>query len=441
MTESSARSIPPPLLTRLFGIRPEEIAAVALSFTYFFCLLSGYYILRPIRETMATISGSHTIPYLFTGTFFAMMFATTVFGWIASRFPRKTFLPWVYFFFVANIALFYLAFANTGGDEETGTWLARTFFVWISVFNLFAVSVFWSFMADIYSKGQVRRLFGVISAGGSLGSIAGSRFTQELAEDIGTTNLLPISALLLLACVVCIYQLRKLAIEDRGGLEAHDRSDHRAMGGRALDGIRFVFSSPYFGAIALALFMTNLLGGVLYFYQIDLVSRAESAIDARTGLFAQLNFYIGILAMLAQALMVRVSVKRIGVGRTLMIVPLVSIIGFAVIALEPSLVAVFVLQGLRRGIGFGFTKPTTDMLYSVATTEERYKAKNFIETAVYRGSDVVTGYAVRFFNGLVGISWVAWICVPLAVIAAGLAAWIGRQYQRRFDRIAANPDG
>ncbi len=431
MTEASAGSPPAFILTRVFGIRRDELAAIAWSFSYFFCLLAAYYILRPVRETMATISGAETIPYLFTGTFVTMMIATPIFGWVASRFPRKTFLPWVYYFFIVNIIVFYLAFLYTEANDVSLVWIARAFFVWLSVFNLFVVSVFWSFMADIYTKEQSRRLFGVISAGGSTGAILGPLVTSFIAEPIGTTNLLPISAVLLAACVGCVQQLRRWTSEHETGAQREAVVSDQAMGGRAVDGIKFVFTSPYFGAIAIALFLTNFLGGTLYFYYIALVQESSEVLGARTEIFARLDAITGFLSLIVQALVVRVSVKRLGVGFTLAVVPAISVIGFALFALNPVFAVLATLQALRRAIGFGLTKPTTDMLYAVVTPEERYKAKNFVETAIYRGSDVVTAWIVRLLNSFIGVVGVALVCVPLAIIGAGLAHVIGRQYRKR----------
>ncbi len=189
------------LFDKVFGLEAHEYVAVAWSFAYFFCVLGSYYILRPVREAMAVGSGPDTIPYLFIGTFLAMLVATPIFGWVASRFPRRVFLPWVYLFFVTNILIFWVVFSKAVNAGETHVWLGRAFFVWLSVFNLFVVSVFWSFMADIYTREQGRRLFGFIAAGGSIGALLGGAATSALVVPIGFQNLLPISATLLLFAV------------------------------------------------------------------------------------------------------------------------------------------------------------------------------------------------------------------------------------------------
>ena len=215
MSAASDRGSPITVIARALGIEGREFTAVAWSFTYFFCLLAAYYMLRSVRDTMAIVSGVRNIPWLFTGTFTVMVLATPIFGWVASRFARKTFLPWVYYFFVANIAIFFGAFTYAHIYELSQVWIARAFFVWISVFSLFVVSVFWSFMADIFTGEQCRRLFGIISAGGSVGAVLGPLLTSVVAVKIEFRNLLPLSALLLLVAVYCIYRLRAWATAER----------------------------------------------------------------------------------------------------------------------------------------------------------------------------------------------------------------------------------
>ncbi|MDH5500872.1 MAG: MFS transporter, partial [Gammaproteobacteria bacterium] len=217
MVKPTGHSSPVARFAHFIGIEPGEFPAVAWSFVYFFCLMAGYYMLRSVREAMAIVSGVENIPWLFTGTFVLMILATPVFGWVTSRYPRRKFLPWVYYFFIANIVLFYAAFALANAGILDQVWISRIFFTWLSVFNLFIVSVFWSFMADIYSKDQSRRLFGVISAGGSAGALLGPLLTSALVIPIGFENLLPLSALLLLFAVYCVHRLRGWATRDAPG--------------------------------------------------------------------------------------------------------------------------------------------------------------------------------------------------------------------------------
>jgi AAA family ATP:ADP antiporter len=423
------------LLNELFGIRRDELVAVAWSFAYFFCVLSAYYIIRPVRE-MVSSAGPDTIPYLFIGTFVTMMFATTVFGWVASRYPRRTFLPWVYLFFISNIVIFWFVFSQAIDDEHEYVWLGRVFFVWVSVFNLFVVSVFWSFMADIYTREQGRRLFGFITSGGSIGALLGGLVTSRMVVDIGFQNLFPISAAMLLIAVFCISRLKDwVHHEHEDEIEQTVESD-KPLGGSPFAGITHVLASKYFLGIAVSSVIASLLGTALYMFAAELVNEAITSADERTRFFSNMNNWQNLLALLIQMFAVRQVVTRFGIGRSLVLFPIVTIIGFAVLALDPTLMAVAVLTVVRRALGFGFTKPSTDMLYSVVTPEEKYKAKNFIDTAIYRGGDVVGTWTIRLMSVLgMGMAAISTVMLPFAALSAAIALWLGREYKRQAKQL------
>ncbi len=425
-TESSGISS---YLMKSLGISRDEFAAVVWSFAYFFCILSAYYMLRPIRDAMAIDSGVSTIPWLFTGTFAVMLIVAPVFGWIASRFPRKQFLPWVYYFFVSNILIFYIAFSIAEQQMLDQVWIGRAFFVWLSVFNLFVVTVFWSFMADIYSKEQSRRLFGVISAGGSTGAVLGPTITGALVIPVGFQYLLPISALLLLAGVYCIYRLRHWVRHRERKNNSDSIESAKIIGGSAFEGMLLVFRKPYFGMIAVALLLANFVGVFTYTYLLELVNISFEGTNRHTQVLAWIDAAINVFSFIGQLLLVKISVRKIGVGYTLALLPIVSALGFALLALNPVFLIMAVLQILRRSLTFGFSKPTNDMLYSVVSTEEKYKVKNFIETAIYRSGDVIGAWSIRFLSGI-GISGTAIICIPIAIAWAALSIRIGREYRR-----------
>ena len=418
------------LTGRLFGYRRHEFSAVAWSFLYFFCLLSSYYVMRPMREAMGVASGPDTIPYLFTGTFIAMLLATPVFGWIASRYPRRRFLPWIYLFFAANILIFYAAFSYMLDRDMSYVWLGRIFFVWISVFNLYVVSVFWSFMADIYTQEQGRRLFGVISAGGSLGAVIGGIVTSNVVTDIGFQNLLPLAAVLLLFAVACISRLRRWVEHEHAGEITETAASDRPLGGNPLAGVTHVLRSKYFIGIAIASAIASILGTALYMFTAQLVEEAISDVNARTSFFSTINYWQNILAVLGQFLLVRHVVQRYGLGISLVLMPLLSIVGFLWLAFDPTLMIVAVFTVLRRALGFAFSKPTSDMLYSVVTPEEKYKAKNFIDTTLYRLGDLIGTWGVRGLSAL-GIAGISVVMLPLAAIWAMIVLWLGRDYRRR----------
>ena len=420
---------PQPFMARILSVRADEARAVAWSFAYFFCILSAYYMLRPVRDAMAIVSGVKTIPLLFTGTFVVTIVAAPIFGWIASRFPRKQFLPWVYYFVVANILIFYALFTVSEYRGIDQLWIGRAFFVWVSVFNLFVVTVFWSFMADIWSKEQSRRLFGVISAGGSTGALVGPFVTAKLVVPLGFENLLPVSAMLLLAGVYCIYRLRRWVRQHDYAGEADSVESNKALGGSALAGVRMVFAKPYFSAIALMLILANFVGVAAYTYFADLISTTFDNTDRQTQVFAWVDFATNALSFIAQLILVKHSVRKFGIGATLALLPIASAIGFALIAFHPAYAAMAVFQVVRRSLTFGFAKPVSDMLYTVVTPEEKYKVKNFIDTAVYRSGDLIAAWSIRLLSGI-GLTGVALICVPIAVVWTAVTVWIGREYNR-----------
>ena len=418
------------LFDKVFGLERHEYVAVAWSFTYFFFVLSSYYVLRPVREAMAVGSGPDTIPYLFIGTFVAMLVATPIFGWVASRFPRRVFLPWVYLFFISNILIFWVVFSKAIDAGEEHIWLGRAFFVWLSVFNLFVVSVFWSFMADIYTREQGRRLFGVITAGGSIGALIGGAATSALVVPIGFQNLMPISATMLLLAVLCIRQLRKWVVVEHEKEIIETVESSKPLGGDPLAGITHLLSSKYFAGIAVSSIIASLLGTALYMFAAELVEHAIPAADERTRFFSNMNVATNAIALIGQMFIVRHVVVRFGIGVSLSLMPIVSVVGFALLALDPVLGVVAILTVVRRALGFGFSKPTTDMLYSVVTPEEKYKTKNFIDTAVYRGGDVIGTWTVKLMSAL-GIAGISLVMLPFAVIWAIVALWLGRDYRRQ----------
>jgi AAA family ATP:ADP antiporter len=436
------------LFGRATGTQRHEYVAVAWSFAYFFCVLSSYYILRPVREAMAVGSGAATIPYLFLGTFAAMMLATPIFGWVTSRYPRRTFLPWVYLFFISNILIFWLVFSLMVDDQSDHVWLGRVFFVWLSVFNLFVVSVFWSFMADIYTRDQGRRLFGFITAGGSIGALIGGAATSAYVTQIGFQNLFPVAAILLSLAIVCIRQLRGwVADEHEAEIDATVETTE-PLGGNPFSGITHVFESNYFLAIVACSIIASLLGTALYMFAAQLVEVSISGANARTEFFSKLNFWTNLFALLGQMFLVRPIVARFGIGRALAVLPLVSLAGFVLLAFDPVLGVVAFLTIARRALGFSFSKPTSDMLYSVVTPEQKYKTKNFIDTAVYRFGDIVGTWSVKLLMGVsiggfsfvgLSIAGVSLVMLPFAVIWSVISLWLGREYKRKA--LALNEKG
>jgi len=408
---------------RLAQAEPREVAALAWSFGYFFCLLCGYYILRPLREEMGITGGVQNLPWVFTGTFLAMMIAVPLFGALTARLPRRRFLPIVYYFFIFNILIFYALFQI----EVYRPGVARAFFIWVSVFNLFVVSVFWSFMVDLFSSEQGKRLFGFIAAGGSLGAIVGPGLTALLAVPLGPVNLLLLSALLLLCAVICIHRLGRWAGKRSASAR---RADESMLGGNMFAGISLVLRSSYLLGIALFIVLFTTLSTFLYFEQAHIIAQSINDPAQRTTLFAGIDLAVNTLTVLTQLFVTGRVMPKIGVAGTLILLPLAAAVGFAALAVTPVLAVLVVFQVLRRAGDYAFTRPAREVLFTVMDRQAKYKAKNFIDTVVYRGGDALAGWAFAGLKALgLGLAAIAWLAVPIALLWGGVAWWLGKRQQ------------
>jgi len=419
-------------LARVVAVRPEEVAALLWSFAYFFCLLAGYYVLRPLRDEMGIAGGVKNLQWMFTATFAVMLAAVPIFGWVVATLPRRRFIPLVYHFFVVNIALFWLLLTL----DVARTDIARVFFVWISVFNLFAVSVFWSFMADLYSSEQGKRLFGFIAAGGSAGALLGPAITVTLAVPLGPVNLLIIAAVLLELAVLCARRLEyraparvAAALDAAAGAPAVAT---RGMGGSWLAGLAMIARSPYLAGIALWVALLSIAGTFLYFQQANIVAAASDDPAVRTRIFATIDLVIGILTIAVQFFATGRLIARFGVGRAAAFLPLVFVAGFLVLAWMPVLGVVIAFQALQRTANFALSNPAREVLFTVLRRDEKYKAKNVIDIVVFRGSDAVGGWAFALMRGAgLELSAISLATVPLAAAWFVLALALGRAQESR----------
>ena len=415
------------LLQRLVNVRPGEVAALVWAFLYFFSLLCSYYIVRPMRDEMGIAGGVDNLQWLFTGTFLAMLAVVPLFGWVSSRFERRRFLPAVYGFFIVNLLLFFVLFQSA----VTHAWVARAFFIWTSVFNLFVVSVFWSFMTDIFSNAQARRLFGCIAAGGTAGAICGPLLTTLLALPLGPANLLPVSAGLLGIAVFCIHRLGAWQAAAGQGNPAATQNA-AAIGGQVLAGVQLALRSPYLLGICLLMLLFTTLATFLYFQQAQIVRDSFPDPAQRTAVFAAMDLAVNILTLLFQVLLTGRLVQWLGLGWTLALLPLLLAAGFLALGLSPVLAVLVLVQVLRRAGNYAITRPAREMLYVVLGREEKYKAKNFIDTVVYRGGDALSAWAYAGLSALgLGLSAIALLAVPLALLWAGIAYRLGQAQTRR----------
>ena len=416
-------------IERMVKIEPGEGWALFWSFSYFFALLCSYYIIRPLRDEMGVVGGVENLQWLFTGTFLAMLAAVPVFGWVTSRFRRSQFLPAIYLFFILNLAFFYFLFQS----DIAHVTIARTFFIWSSVFNLFVVSVFWSFMTDLYSDAQAKRLFGFIAAGGTAGALTGPALTTVLALPLGPTNLLLVSAAFLGWAVLAIQRLIKGSLTSGQGSNTRhqastDNAINQPLGGSVMAGIRLVMQSPYLLGIAILMILFTTLSTFLYFQQAQIVRDSFASSAERTTVFAAIDLAVNALTILFQVFLTSRLVKLFGLAWTLALVPIILCAGFLALSFAPVLVVLVVVQVVRRAGNYAIMRPAREMLYVVLDRESKYKAKNFNDTVVYRGGDAVAGWIYAGLRSLgLSLSHLALIAAPLAVIWAIVAYRLGKQ--------------
>jgi AAA family ATP:ADP antiporter len=414
----------------------HEWPALAGSFAYFFCLLAGYYILRPVRDTMAIAIGSRDLPVLFTTIFVTMLVLVPLFGWLCARLPRARLLPVLYGFFALNLVGFYAAM-------QAGVPAARlgpVFFVWVSVYNLFVVSVFWSFMADLWSSAQAERLYGAIAAGGSLGAIAGPAFTTFAVKALGTANLLLVSAGFLCVAIACIAGLGRWArAYPREAAPGTATDPERPLGGSVFAGIRSAVSSRYLLGVCAWLLCYAMLSTTLYFQQVEIVGREIADPAERTRLFSSVDLAVNSLTLILQVLLFPRLVAALGVGWMLALMPLLAVAGFLALGAAPTLAVLVVFGVARRAGEFAISKPVRETLFTVVPREDKYKAKNFIDTVVYRAGDTTAGWVFGGLRALgLSLSAISFAMVPMALAWAAVSLYLGRKHA---ELRAANPSG
>ncbi|HUL90961.1 MAG TPA: MFS transporter [Burkholderiales bacterium] len=415
-------------LRRIARARPDEIGPSLWSFAGFFCLLCGYYVLRPLRDEMGVQGGVENLPWLFSATFAAMLAVAPVFGFAASRLPRRRLVPWAYLFFVANLLVFYALFSVGYAPPA----VARAFFVWVSVFNLFVVSLFWSLMTDLFHPEQAARLFGFISAGGSCGALAGPTLTALLAAPLGTANLLLVCCFFLAAALACVRALVRHAEGRDDPYPGADSGDEAgSIGGTTWSGLAGILRSPYLLGIVLYVLLYTVLFGFAYLELARLVAATYQDSAQRTALFARVDLAVNVLTLLGQLFIVAKVVEKLGVGVALALLPALGLAGFAAIALMPLLAILIVFQVLRRAADYAIARPAREMLFTALAREVKYKSKNFIDTVVFRGGDTASGWVYAALKGLgLSLAGLAAAAIPGAVLWLVVGLWLGRQHAR-----------
>ena len=414
------------LLSRLIDVHPAELRALGWAWLYIFSVLFSYYILRPIRDEMGVAGGVENLQWLFTGTLLGMIAVNPPFAALVSRLSRTAFISVTYRFFLTNLLLFALLLHTA--SAEWNIWIGRVFFIWVSIFNLFVVSVFWALMVDVFNAEQGKRLFGFIAAGATLGGIVGSSLTATLAKQVPATYLLLGSALLLEGAVFCVRRLSRLsdALQRRPAA----LGDRGPIGGSVLAGFQHALASPYLIQVSVYIVLFAVTSTFLYFQQAEIARQSFADRGARTAFFARVDLWVNVLTLGAQLFLTARMLHWLGVAVTLAVLPLVSMIGFGTLALMPTIAVLVVYQVIRRAGNFAFARPTREVLFTVVPREDKYKAKSFIDTVIYRLGDQVGAWSYAGL-GLLGMAMpaIAWTAVPLSLVWLINAVWLGRKQQ------------
>src|ERR1700742_153324 len=412
------------ILNKIIDVRPNEVPALAWSWLYIFSLLSSYYIMRPIRDQMGVAGGVNNLQWLFTGTLVGMLVLNLPFSWLVKTYPREKFISLSYRFFSANILLF--AFALYAATPEQTIWIGRIFFIWTSIFNLFVVSIFWQMIVDIFTSEQGKRLFGFIAAGATLGAISGSAFTISTVEHMAPGYLMVGAAIMLEVAVFCVRRLSGLssALSERPVAEQSEAP----IGGTLLSGFRDALSSGYLLNVSLFLLLYAVTSTFLYFQQPPVVSHSFSSRAAQTAFFASVDLGVNVLTLAVQLFLTGRILKRFGVGTTLSMLPVLSVIGFGAVALIPTLASVVGFQLIRRAGNFAIARPTREVLFTVLPREDRYKAKSFIDTAVYRLGDQIGAWSFALLTFLkLGLGAISVVAAAASVLWLVNSWWLGRR--------------
>ena len=431
---------------RFIDVRPEERRGLGWSFLAFFCLLSAYYILRPLREARAQGLGVQYLPWLYGATFACMLLLHPLWSALVSRLPRRRLIPVAFRFFATNLVVFFLVLRGRGpaGAQDAGWFTQAAFFVWASVFSLMAVAIFWSFMTDLWNTDQAKRLFGIVSLGGSLGAICGPLLTAVLVRYLPPTVLLLVAVLLLEASTQCLRAVARAATTASAGLAPSPAVDASAtreddpVGGGVLSGLAPPLRSRYLAAAAGFL----ALGVVSATFNIYLQAHLVSATGQRdqavlTGLFARLDLAANLLTAVAQGLVAAPLLSRFGTLPILLSLPLLSVVAFGAAAVVPSLAIVIPAMILRRSIAYGLLVPAYGVLFTLVSREDRYKIRTFIDTVIYRGGDLLGGLAFALLLQLgLGLRGIAVVAATLAVPWLVVAVSLGRMQRRRSQESA-----
>jgi AAA family ATP:ADP antiporter len=412
-----------------FGVAPGDARELATSVLSFTLLLACYYLLRPVRDALAATLGADSIKYLSSAVFFVMLLIVPVFGWLFVRVPRPRLVPGLFTFFIVHLAIFAFAFGRYGNEGAVGAWWARAFFVWVTVFNMFAVSVFWSRMAEAWSEPQGRRYFGVVSAGGSLGGLIGPLLARAFAANVAISGLVWISAALLTGALAA---LSLLARRPAATAPAPSGKVSEPTAVASLEGLWLIGRTPFLTGIAVLVSLGSFLGMIVYIEMARLVAATFPSAVERTAFYSTRDLWVNSGAFVLQLVLLGQITRRLGVGPALVAAGGVVLAAFVALGLDPTLATLTGVSVALRCAEFGLAKPARDMLYTVVPPAAKYQSKNVIDTALYRGSDMASGWIQSLIGRLgVGLGGWGWIAAALTVVLTTVAALVGRDYRRR----------
>ena len=415
---------------RLAGIEANEIRATALSFLFVFVLMTAYFILRPVRDALSSDWSDEQLSWLWTSTFAFSVIAVSIYGFVISRLRFKVIVPAVYSFFAATFVGFYIAGSALGDNDLVN----RAFYVWLSVFSLYHLSVFWTFMSGLYNKEQAKRLFSVIAIGASLGAIVGPIVPALFAERLGTLNLLLIAAVLLILPIPMIGGLERLRVGELGnqGVQA-DLARQQRLGANPFSGFTTFLRNPYLLAIGVFILLYVIMNTFIYFELRKMLGELDR--DARAQVWAVIDLSVNVIAFATALFATGRLATRAGMPFTLALVPALMVGGWLVVALSPVLLVLAGLQIARRAGNYAITRPGREMLFTAVDAETRFKAKPVIDIVVYRGGDMLTAW---LYTGLtatlgLGLAGVATIAAGIAAVWAAAGIYLGRSYDRDDD--------
>ncbi len=419
------------LLMAAAKIEPHEIRATALSFTFVFVLMTAYFILRPVRDALSSDWSDAQLSWLWTSTFFFSAIAVSIYGGVISRVRFNIIVPSVYAFFASTFVGFYIL-GSTLGDNDL---VNRAFYVWLSVFSLYHLSVFWSFMSGLYNKEQAKRLFSIIAMGASAGAIVGPAIPTFFADNIGTLNLLLIAAVLLIVPIPIIGMLERLRIGELGNADVHaDLSQREQLGANPFSGFMKFASNPYLLAIGVFIILYVVMNTFIYFELRKMLGDFDR--EVRTQIWGGIDLAVNSLALVTAFFATGRLATRVGMAATLALIPALMVGGWIVVALSPVLAVLIGLQVVRRAGNYAITRPGREMLFTIVDADTRFKAKPVIDIVVYRGGDVATAWLYTALTATLGwgLAGVAVFAAIVAAVWAVAGTWLGRSYDRAEER-------